>query len=71
MQLNKKRILICPLNWGLGHATRCIPVIKELIYQEADVMIASDGDSLELLKKEFPSLTYHTLKANPVSYSAD
>ena len=31
----KKNILIAPLNWGLGHATRCIPIIKALeeLYQ--------------------------------------
>lgn len=22
-------ILIAPLNWGLGHATRCIPLIRK------------------------------------------
>ncbi len=70
MQAIKKRVLICPLNWGLGHATRCIPVIKELINQEADVMIASDGDSLELLKKEFPSLKYQSLSTKAINYSA-
>ena len=69
MQLNRKRVLVCPLNWGLGHATRCIPVIKELIRQEADVMIASDGDSLMLLQKEFPELKFQTLKAKTISYS--
>jgi len=27
----KKRILVAPLNWGLGHATRCIPLVQALI----------------------------------------
>ncbi len=71
MQSVKKRVLVCPLNWGLGHATRCIPVINELIKQEVEVIIAGDGDSLELLKKEFPTLTLHTLKATPVNYSTN
>ncbi len=65
----KKRVLVCPLNWGLGHATRCIPVIKEFIRQGAEVMIASDGDSLMLLQKEFPELKFQTLKAKTISYS--
>ena len=25
----KKKVLVCPLNWGLGHATRCVPIIRE------------------------------------------
>lgn len=51
-----KRILIAPLDWGLGHATRCIPVIRELQQQGCEVMIAGSGDSLRLLEQEFPGL---------------
>lgn len=71
MQSIKKRVLVCPLNWGLGHATRCGPVIKELIKQEAEVMVAGEGDSLEWLKIEFPGMIFHPLKAKPISYSAN
>ncbi len=46
------RILVAPLNWGLGHATRCIPIIKALIEHNFKPVIASDGSALELLKKE-------------------
>jgi len=41
----KLKVLVAPLNWGLGHATRCIPIINELIFQNCDVFIAADGDS--------------------------
>lgn len=61
------RILITPLDWGLGHATRCIPVIRELLKRRCTVFIAGNGDSLALLKNEFPSLTYFNLPGyNPV-----
>jgi uncharacterized protein (TIGR00661 family) len=52
-----KRILVTPLDWGLGHATRCIPIIRELLKRECKVLIAGSGDSLLLLKNEFPHLT--------------
>ncbi len=52
-----KKILICPLDWGLGHATRCIPIIGELQKNGAQVLIASSGLALQLLKQEFPGLT--------------
>ena len=52
----KKRILVAPLNWGLGHATRCIPMISALLENDFDPIIASDGVALELLRKEFPQL---------------
>jgi uncharacterized protein (TIGR00661 family) len=48
-----KRILITPLDWGLGHATRCIPLIKELQRRNCVIFIATSGRAYELLKKEF------------------
>ena len=54
--ISKKNILIAPLNWGLGHATRCIPIINELIDLDFNPIIASDGEALKLLQKEFPEL---------------
>ncbi|MBT8244827.1 MAG: hypothetical protein HKP48_11210 [Winogradskyella sp.] len=45
-----KRILVAPLHWGLGHTTRCIPIIKALITEGFEPMLASDGGALELLK---------------------
>ena len=52
------KILVCPLNWGLGHATRCIPLIKKLIAEQHEVIIASDGHPLQLLKEVFPGLRF-------------
>ena len=49
-----KNILICPLNWGLGHATRCVPIIKDLSNQGHKVIIAADEGPLAFLQKEFP-----------------
>ena len=37
----KKRILVAPLDWGIGHATRCIPIIQQLITHNYEVIIAS------------------------------
>ena len=62
------RILIAPLNWGLGHASRCIPIIKELIHQGAEVFLASDGRAAQLLKEEFPELPLRILPAYGISY---
>jgi len=68
-QVQKKRILVAPLNWGLGHATRCIPIIKALITHNFEPVIASDGVALELLKKEFPSLKAIELPSYNITYS--
>ena len=63
-----KRILVAPLNWGLGHATRCIPVIRELQKQGAEVVLASDGRALALLRREFPELTAVVLPGYDIRY---
>ena len=68
-QVHKKRILVAPLNWGLGHSTRCIPIINALIEQGFDPVIASDGLALELLKKEFPKLKAVELPSYNITYS--
>jgi uncharacterized protein (TIGR00661 family) len=51
-------VLIAPLDWGLGHATRCIPIIRELKNQGACVIIAASGSQKALLEQEFPGLEY-------------
>lgn len=68
--LSQKRILISPLNWGLGHATRCIPIIRLLVQKNAKVIIAANGRPLELLKKEFPTLEYIHLRGVDINYPA-
>ncbi|MBS1744039.1 MAG: glycosyl transferase family 28 [Bacteroidetes bacterium] len=65
----EKRILIAPLDWGLGHATRCIPLIKLLIQLGAKLFIAADGDIAQLLQKEFPGIAILRLKGYQVQYS--
>lgn len=52
----QKNILICPLDWGLGHATRCVPIIYKFIEKGANVIIGADKRPLAFLKNEFPSL---------------
>ncbi len=63
------KILICPLNWGLGHATRCVPIIRQLLADGHEPVIVSDGFPLEFLKQEFPSLRFIEYKSYPVYYS--
>lgn len=62
------RILITPLNWGLGHASRCIPLIEEFILQGAEVILASDGRAGKLLKEEFPKLSFFELPSYGIRY---
>jgi len=64
----KKRILVAPLDWGIGHATRCIPIIYSLIRHNYEVIIAADGRSLHLLITEFPALEAIRLSGYNIKY---
>lgn len=66
--IRNKQILVAVLNWGLGHATRSIPIIRDLIANQNLITIASDGASLSLLKSVFPELPYINLPAYDVKY---
>lgn len=66
-----KNILIAPLNWGLGHATRCVPIIRALEIQGFTPVIASDGIALQLLQKEFPHLQSIELPSYEIEYAKD
>lgn len=65
-----KRVLVAPLDWGLGHATRCIPLIRCLLENKAEVIIAADGRPGELLKREFPGLEHVALPGYNIRYPA-
>lgn len=67
--LRKPRVLVAPLDWGLGHATRCIPIIYELLRQDAAVWLAAEGPQAELLQTEFPGLPILPLQGYGVRYS--
>ncbi|HOY13635.1 MAG TPA: glycosyltransferase [Saprospiraceae bacterium] len=63
-----KTIVVAPLNWGLGHASRCIPLINQALNQNNKVIIASDGIALNLLRKEFPNLKFYELPSYDIKY---
>ncbi len=62
-------VLVAPLDWGLGHATRCIPIISELVTLGCTVLIAAEGPAKELLQKEFQELHFIELRGYRVRYS--
>lgn len=68
MKVTGPKILVAPLDWGLGHASRCIPVIRQLISAGCEVLLAGEGKVEVLLKIEFPQLQFLPLKGYRVSY---
>src|SRR6185295_8610868 len=66
---SKIRILVAPLDWGLGHATRCIPIIKDLLKNDCEVWLAGEGRQEALLRSEFPQLPFLSLPGYNIEYS--
>lgn len=64
------KVLICPLNWGLGHATRCVPLIRRLLNEQKDVTIVADGYPLAFLRQAFPQLAFIEYPSYPIHYSS-
>ena len=52
------KILVAPLNWGLGHASRCVPLVQRLLDEGHEVILGGDGESLTLLRRHFPKCRY-------------
>ena len=63
------KILVAPLNWGLGHASRCVPLVQRLLDEGHEVVLGGDGDSLTLLRKHFPKQRYTYLAPLNMRYS--
>src|SRR4051794_9099015 len=66
--IRRMRILIAPLDWGLGHATRCIPIVRYLLEKKCKVVIGAAGRPLELLKTEFPLLEFISMPGYEITY---
>ena len=69
LTLHSYRVLVAPLNWGLGHATRWVPIIRELLRQGKEVVIAAEGYPLRFLRREFPHLEWVEFEGLKVEYA--
>ncbi len=65
----QKTVLVSSLNWGLGHATRLIPIIEGLTQKGYSIIIGTYGESGALLKSEFPQCTHINLRGFTPKYS--
>ncbi len=64
----KIKVLVAPLDWGIGHATRCIPVIRELLAQQAEVVICASGNGKTLLTGYFQECKFIDIPGIAIHY---
>ncbi|MBN1251383.1 MAG: hypothetical protein JXA16_04565 [Bacteroidales bacterium] len=63
-----KTVLVCPLDWGLGHASRDVSLINDLLSNNCKVIIGADNAPLFFLRKEFPELDYIKIPSVKIKY---
>ncbi|MFN2440257.1 MAG: glycosyltransferase [Chitinophagaceae bacterium] len=66
--LSRPKILVAPLDWGLGHASRSIPIIRQLICKDCEVLLAAEGKTANLLLTEFPQFPILHLSGYKINY---
>ena len=62
-------VLVAPLNWGLGHASRCMPIINDLLKRGIKVSLAGDGLALALLAHSYPQLDCFEIPGYQIQYA--
>ena len=65
----QKNILICPLEWGLGHAGRMIPLAVKLREINCSIFFGAGEKHLSFLKSEMPGCTYISFPGFRPGYS--
>lgn len=56
-----KTVLLAPLDWGLGHTTRCIPILRQLLAQDCKVIFAGNKLQRSLIARDFPEILLEDL----------
>lgn len=62
-------IVIALLDWGLGHTTRIIPILRYLIEKKCNITIACTPEQKALLISEFAQVAYTPLEGYDIQYS--
>jgi UDP:flavonoid glycosyltransferase YjiC (YdhE family) len=65
----QKKILVAALDWGMGHATRLVPLIRSFQKNGDEVILASAGKSYDFFKSYFPELLILQKPAYNIRYS--
>ncbi|MBL7899077.1 MAG: hypothetical protein JNJ99_11120 [Crocinitomicaceae bacterium] len=70
IDIRHKRVLISPLDWGMGHTTRCVVLIKQLISSGNVVFFAGNTDQIDFMKREFPQIEFLFLAGYNVQFDS-
>lgn len=68
-QISGKKILLAPLDWGLGHTTRCLPLARHLQTLGAGLYFAGTESQISFFRKSVPEATFLPLEGYGIRYS--
>jgi uncharacterized protein (TIGR00661 family) len=69
INLYNKKVLLAPLDWGMGHAARCVPLIKQLQQQQNSLVIACTNQQKNFLEQEISGAEFAPLFGYNMSYA--
>ncbi len=69
--ISNERILLSPLNWGLGHVTRTIPIIEQFITQNNEVFIACSATQKRIYKDYFTNIEFIDFPEYPLKFKVN
>lgn len=67
--IKHSRILLSPLNWGLGHASRTISIIDCLLDNKNEVIICCDENQERFYRNYFPEIWYVPHEGYPFKFN--
>lgn len=68
-EVQGQKILFSALNWGMGHVSRSIGLIRELIAQKNQVIVACDESQRPVFESYFPELQFVNHRGYPFNFS--
>ncbi|GAB5416237.1 MAG: glycosyltransferase [Crocinitomicaceae bacterium] len=67
-EIRNKKVLLSPLNWGMGHVSRTIGLIHQFISQGNTLVLACDDFQSEVYRSYFPEIIIVEHKGYPFDF---
>lgn len=71
MNNKKPLVLLSMLHWGMGHVTRCFPIIHSLLELQKSILIVCTHQQKEVLAKSFNGLDFFIASDNMPKYGSN
>ncbi|MEO9534060.1 MAG: glycosyltransferase [Crocinitomicaceae bacterium] len=70
-EISNKTIIVAPLDWGMGHLTRCSVLIRQLLLAENKIVFAGTDFQCNWILCEFPSVNCEIIEGYKVTLDSE